>query len=444
MNALTGGVREWRRVVEERYSSERPASEALFNRARQALPGGDTRYSATLEPFSTYFVGGRGQELWDADGNRYVDLINNNTSLVHGHAHPVILDAVQRQLVNGTAWTGPNPAQVDLAELLVERVPSFERVRFTNSGSEATAMMIKVARAFTGRDLIMKMDAAYHGSGDLFEFGPSADDPTRAAPLMAGLPTNLADNVIIGSFNDTDLCLELIERYRDRLAAVISDAGAEHCTNGADVRLPRSAAGSDDAARRPALFRRGHHPPPVARRRPGAIRRDAGSDGGRQDHRGRLSVGAFGGRADVMAITDPAGSMKVAHAGTFNGNPVTMAAGRESVAMLTTEAFSHLERMGRELERGLHAAVAESRAPMDVARSGSLLWLDVAPGADSAWTEIAPQIRRTLRVAYLEKGVHAMGINATTVMTDADVHRGVDAIQDVLEELMSFVGEAVA
>jgi len=221
VSSRSTGVAAWRKAVESRYAAGRPASAALFERASRSLPGSDTRFSATLDPFSTYFVGGSGTELHDADGNSYLDLVNNNTSLIHGHAHPAIVEAVERQVRQGTAWVGPNPAQVEVAELLVERVPSLERVRFTNSGSEATAMMIKVARAFTRRDMIMKMDAAYHGCGDLFEFGPAPDDPSRPVPLMDGLPANLADNLVIGHFNDTAGCVDLIERYRDRLAAVI-------------------------------------------------------------------------------------------------------------------------------------------------------------------------------------------------------------------------------
>jgi len=438
-------ITEWRHTVEDRYTAGRPKSAALFERAQRFLPGGDTRYSSTLEPFSTYFTAGHGQELIDADGNRYLDFVNNNTALVHGHAHPAIVEAAQRQLAHGTAWAGPNPRQVDLAELLVERVPSFERVRFTNSGSEATSMMIKVARAFTGRELVMKMDAAYHGCGDLFEFGPSADDPARPEPLMAGLPANLADNLVIGHFNDVAGCLELIERHRDRLAAVI-------LTPVMSAGLVEPAPGFLEALRA-ATTRHGillcfDEVITLRLGRGGAQERfgvvpDLTAVG--KIIGGGFPVGAFGGRADVMAITDPAGDMRVAHAGTFNGNPVTMAAGLASVELLTPDAFAHLERIGDALERGLRAAVAESRAPMNVARSGSLLWLDVDSTADGGgWAHVAPEIRRTLRIAYLERGVHALGINATTVMTEQQVQQGMDAVQDVLDELMRFAPASVS
>ena len=438
-------ITEWRHTVEGRYAKRRPKSAALFERAQRFLPGGDTRYSATLAPFSTYFTAGHGQELVDADGIRYLDFVNNNTALVHGHAHPAIVEAAQRQMMNGTAWAGPNPRQVDLAEMLVERVPSFERVRFTNSGSEATAMMIKLARAFTGRDLVMKMDASYHGCGDLFEFGPSADDPTRAAPLMDGLPANLADNLVIGHFNDTAGCVELIERHRDRLAAVI-------LTPVMSAGLVEPVPGFLEALRE-ATARHG-----ILLCFDEVITLRLGTGGAQERFGvvpdltaigkiigGGFPVGAFGGRADVMAITDPNGRMTVAHAGTFNGNPVTMAAGVASVELLTPDAFARLEEIGEALERGLHAAVAESRAPMTVARSGSLLWLDVDATADGgSWASVAPEIRRTLRIAYLERGVHALGINATTVMTDQQVQHGMDAVQDVLEELMQFAPVSAA
>ena len=140
-----------------------------------------------------------------------------------------------------------------------------------------------------------------------------------------------------------------------------------------------------------------------------------------------------------MALTDPTAGARVMHAGTFNGNPVTMAAGLESVRMLTPDAFARLERTGEALEAGLRAAIAETGAPMEIARAGSLLWMDVsepAPDGDQAWAEVAPTVRSWLRNAYLNEGVAALGINATTVMTDDEVERAVGGIGRALGKLM--------
>jgi glutamate-1-semialdehyde 2,1-aminomutase len=382
VGGLAEAVEAWRRDVEAEYVARRPRSAQLNRRLVDVLPGGDTRFSVTLEPFSTFFVEAHGQELIDADGNRYLDLANNATSLIHGHAHPRIVDAATRQVARGSAWIGPNPFQVELAEELVERVPSFEKVRFTNSGTEANNLMVKVARAFTGRDLILKMGAAYHGSGDLFEFGPAPEDGRRAAPLMAGVPENLANNVVIGRFNDADFTVDLIERYAGVLAAVI-------VTPVLSVGMVEPAPGFLEAIR-------------DAAHRVGALLlfdevislRVA--RGGAQERYGVVPdltavakiigggfpVGAFGGREDVMAMTDPTLGARVMHAGTFNGNPVTMAAGLESVRMLTPEAFEGLERTGEALERGLRAVIDETGVPMVLGRAGSLLFLDLAPPAD--------------------------------------------------------------
>ena len=157
---------------------------------------------------------------------------------------------------------------------------------------------------------------------------------------------------------------------------------------------------------------------------------------------GGFPVGAFGGRADVMALTDPTAGARVMHAGTFNGNPVTMAAGLESVRMLTPDAFDRLERTGEALEAALRDAVAESGAPMEVARSGSLLWLDIptpAPDGERDWAEVAPVIRSWLRNAVLNEGVAALGINATTVMTPAEVSVAVAGIGRALIRLMDAI-----
>ena len=443
--ALRADVQAWTREIERRYAARRPRSAELHARARYALPGGDTRFSSALFPFSTYFESASGQQLQDVDGHTYVDLTNNNTALVHGHSHPAITEAVARQLGRGTAWVGPNPVQLELAELLVERVPSLERLRFTNSGSEATAMMVKVARAYTGRDLIMKMDAFYHGCGDLFEFGPSADDPTRPAPLMAGLPRNLADNLVIGRFNDTPGVLELIERHREALAAVI-------LTPVSSAGLVEPVPGFLQAVRE-ATARHGilllFDEVITLRLSPGGgqlrygVTPDMTAVG--KIIGGGFPVGGFGGRADIMAVTDPEGAIRVNHAGTYNGNPITMTAGRESLRLLTREAFEHLDGLGARLESGLRAAVTSTRAPMHVARVGSLLWLDVAPPAGATeFAEVAPAIRRTLRNAYLDNGVQALGLNTTTVMTETDVDRGIEGIRLALDELMSYVGVGVA
>lgn len=152
---------EARQRIEDEHRRRTPRSRALQERARSYLPGGDTRHGTTFPPYPTYMDHGECVYLYDIDGNSILDFTNNATSLIHGHAHPAIVRAKQQQAARGTAWHAPNELQLHLAQMLCERVPSLERVRFCNSGTEANMLAIKAARAFTGRDRILKVGAAF-------------------------------------------------------------------------------------------------------------------------------------------------------------------------------------------------------------------------------------------------------------------------------------------
>ena len=159
-------LQEARTRIEAEYRRRTPRSAALFERAGHALPGGDTRNSTTFAPYPTYVVRGEGVRLTDVDGNELLDFLNNYTSLIHGNAFPPVIDAARKQIELGSAFGAPNEFQVQLAALMCERVPSVERIRFTNSGTEGTMMAIRGARAFTGRELIVKIEGGDHGTHD--------------------------------------------------------------------------------------------------------------------------------------------------------------------------------------------------------------------------------------------------------------------------------------
>ena len=436
----------WQAAVEARYRAARPRSEAIAQRARGLLAGGETRVGSSVPPFAPVFAHGSGQELTDLDGNVVLDTTNNATSLIHGHANPAIVAAATAQISHGTQWLGLNPGIVELADLIVDRVPSVERVRFTNSGSEANGLMVKVARAFTGRDLIMKMDAQYHGSNDTFEFGPSAQgDRTQPARLMEGVPRSLADNIVIGRFNDTPGVLDLIDRHAARLAAVIM-------TPVASIGMVEPAPGFLQAIRE-ATHRHGilllfDEVISLRVARGGAQERYGVTPDVTSMAKiigGGFPVGAYGGRADIMALTDPTnGTQRVTHSGTFNGNPVTAAAGRASLELLTPAAFERLEVAGRGLERAVGTAITASGAPFHVSRAGSLLYLDFVAPQGEAWAPAAALIRRWLPTAWLSHGLLGSAINASTVMTDAQIEEVGRRFRSAMDELMGHVGEALA
>src|SRR5918999_1412203 len=212
------------------YRASSPRSAALHEAARNVMPGGDTRTVAFHAPYPLVITEGQGCRIQDADGRTYVDLLNNYTSLIHGHGHPALVAAVSERLPNGTAFPAPNEAQTRLAQLLVERVASVDMMRFCNSGSEAVMNALRAARAFTGRDLIVKMEGGYHGTYDDVEVSVHPDPrnpaagPDRAPAAVLGtrgVPGNTVDNVLVTPLNDIEAVERLMRERGQDVAAVI-------------------------------------------------------------------------------------------------------------------------------------------------------------------------------------------------------------------------------
>ena len=194
--------------IQQDYVGRTTASATAFERARKSMPGGDTRTVAFHPPYPLTIVKGEGYTLTDLDGNTYIDLLNNYTSLIHGHAFAPITEAVTAQLQLGTNYAAALEAQAELAERLTSRVQSVDKVRFTNSGTEATMMAIRGARAYTGRELIVKMEGGYHGTFDDFEVSmhPPVDSGPDGFPIPTidtrGVPQNRLQTVTVIPFND--------------------------------------------------------------------------------------------------------------------------------------------------------------------------------------------------------------------------------------------------
>ena len=419
----------WYRGVVDEYRRITPRSAALFVRGGGVLPGGDTRYSITTRPHPPYFERGEGPHIWDVDGNRRLDLNNNSTALVHGHAHPEIVAAVRSQAGSGTAWGGHNPTEVDWAGLICDRVPSIERVRFANSGTEANMHMLKVARAFTGRNLVLKLDGAYHGTYDGFEFAAEGNDGIVAS--TGGVPANLSENVVLGSWGDKDGVARLIRDNADQMGAVI-------------LTPFRSAGGFA-------------HPPEGFLENLRAVTADEGvlllfdevislrlAMGGAQDRYGvtpdmtalgkliggGLPVGAFGGRADIMAVTDPLGDMKVALAGTFNANPMTAAAGVAGLRLLTPEVYDWIDHLGGLLREGLSDVVKEHGVPLQVDGGGSLLSVACDPKV------ARPDVLMTgLSLAFGNRGVFGFPyLSTSSVMEEQHIEYVLETGRAVLAD----------
>ena len=214
----------------KRWASPDSRSAALFAEAQRVMPGGNSRTTVYVAPYPPYAATGEGCWITDVEGDRRLDCLNNYTALIHGHAHPAIVEAATRRLAQGASFPLPTPEEIELASLICDRLSSAERVRFTNSGSEAVMMAIKGARAWTGRPKIAKFEGAYHGSYDYAEvsLGSSPDNwGSLAAPASIsysrGTPPAVLDDVIVLPFNHAEVAVARIEREAKSLAAVLVD-----------------------------------------------------------------------------------------------------------------------------------------------------------------------------------------------------------------------------
>ena len=324
-------------MTDNKYLEPGARSAELYARAQAVMPGGNTRTTVFSAPYPAYVASASGATVTDVEGQTRLDFVNNYTALIHGHAHPRILDAVSRQLTLGTAVSFPTETEVRLAELLVERVDSIERLRFTNSGTEAVMMAVQAARAFTGRTKVARFEGCYHGAYDY------------------------AEDVLL-PFNQPDAVVRILAEHAGELAAVLVDPLPHRpgFIDPIDGFLPRLR----EITRELGLvlisdeiisFRLGYAGP---QERYG-YQADLTTLG--KIIGGGFPVGAFGGRADIMNAFDPSrpGS-HLTHGGTFNGNPVTMVAGYESMAMLTPAEFDRLAALGERVRVGL-ANIIEAR-----------------------------------------------------------------------------------
>ena len=433
------------------YPDPKSVSRTMYNRALASLPGGNTRTTVFMKPYPIYAARGEGCRVWDVDGNEFIDCINNFTSLIHGHAHPSLIEAATRQLSIGSAFGLPTEFEIDLAELLVSRLPSVEQVRFANSGTEAVMMALKAARAFTGRPKIAKCEGAYHGSYDYAEVSldPSPDAWGRNAPVSVayakGTPDNVLADVVTIPFNDTEAAVSLIREHGSELACVLVDpmpnraglAPADRAYLNALHEITREV-GALLVFDEVITFRLGYS---------GAqglwgIDPDLTTLG--KIMGGGFPVGAIAGRKEVMSVFDPrSGKPALPHGGTFSANPVTMRAGLAAMQLLDEAAFTRLNVIGEAVREGINEAFRRNGVPGGTVGLGSLLKIHFAdrPIRDyrSAYmTEQETKRQAVFNLGLLNRGVLAAsyGLMAlSTPMTDADVDTIVAAASDALAEV---------
>jgi glutamate-1-semialdehyde 2,1-aminomutase len=419
------------------YRASSPRSAALHEAARRVMPGGDTRTVAFHAPYPLVITEGRGCRIQDADGRTYIDLLNNYTSLIHGHAHPAVVAAVSERLPFGTAFPAPNEAQTQLAETIVDRVASVDMIRFCNSGSEAVMNALRAARAFTGRDLIVKMEGGYHGTYDDVEVSvrPDPRDPASGsghAPIgvlgTRGVPANTTDNVLVTPFNDIEAVERLMRERGQDVAAVIVEP-----VMGSAGMLP-----ADQAFLETLRVLTLEHDALLIFDEVMSFRLEPG--GVQQHYRvrpdlttfakiigGGFPVGGFGGRASVMEQFDPLGPAPLSQSGTFNGNLITMVAGVAALEAYPPAEVSRINALGERLREGLRAALRDADVPAAVTGYGSFAGLHLGAAEAHTYRDVAlidKGLARLLHLALLLEGIYVaprLTMCTSTTMDDATI-----------------------
>ena len=431
----------------ERYLQLTPNSRALWEDAREYLPGGDSRNSIFWNPYPIFIESASGCHVVDADGVDRLDFINTMTTMILGHGPEPVLRAVAEQASKGLAYNAPSRTQVRLAKLLCERVPSFDQVRFTNSGTEATLNTLRAARAFTGRQRFAKAEGGYHGTHDSVSVSVRVDpasagdaDNPRPVPASAGLPDNVERDVVIIPFNETQTARRILEENREDLAAVIVEpvlgsvgmvpADPEFLDMLRDFTQDNGSLLIFDEV---ISFR-------VAQggaQETYGVTPDLTSLG--KIVGGGFPVGAFGGRKAIMDLYDPTRGPRVSHAGTFNANPVTMVAGATTMELLTPSVYRNLAELTETLRQGVRKVCTELETPVQVTGLGSLFGIHFTPSEVRTYRDIAAEdsdLRHRMFLGLLNEGVlvasNLVG-SLSTQISEEDITGFCAAFRKVLE-----------
>ncbi len=447
---------ELERAQVQAYEDWSKLSGELAEEARRYFPGGDTRASAHYAPYPVSIERGEGCRVYDADGHALIDFMNNFTSQILGHAHPAVVEAVTEQVRLGTAYAAPTRSQVALARNLCERVPSLERIRFCSSGTEATLMTLRAARAFTGRQKVMKMEGGYHGSYELAEVslvplpnrcGPL--DHPNSLPVDASIPESALADTVVCPYNEAELATRLIEEHADDLAVVIVEP-----VLGSMGMIP--ATREFLQALRDATTRRG-----VVLVFDEVITLRLGNGGLQEVHGitpdltamgkiigGGLPIGAFGGRREILDLFDPDLQRPVLHASTFSGNPLSMAAGLATMERFTPEVVGRLNGLGDRLREGFNSVFRKAGLRGQATGWGSLVNVHLTDRPLTNARESlggmfeAGIVTRLLHLAMIRRGVTSASrlmYCISSPMGTSEIDTAVDAMEDALVELRPLI-----
>ncbi len=374
-------------------------SQALFQEAQELLPGGvdsPVRAFRAVGGAPVFIDHAAGPYLYDVDGNRYLDYVQSWGPMILGHAHPAVVEAVVRASQRGFSFGAPTQAESELAKLVIECVPSVEMIRFVNSGTEATMSALRLARAYTRRDKIVKFSGCYHGHADMLLVQAGSGVATMGLPDSPGVPAETTVHTLVAAYNDSAAVEQLFRDYAGQIAAVIVEPVAANM----GLVLPepgfleklRELTQRDGALLIFDEVMTGFRVALAGMQGRVGITPDLSCFG--KIIGGGLPVGAYGGRRDIMQMVAPVGPMY--QAGTLSGNPLAMAAGIATLTELCKPGqYEKLERKSQLLGEGIARAIHDTKTPARIQRIGAMfcLYFTADPVTDYAGAKRADTVR---------------------------------------------------
>jgi len=425
-------------------------SDLLFARALDLIPGGvnsPVRAFRSVGCSPLFIAKGEGSRIRDVDGNEYIDYVGSWGPMILGHAHPRVIDAVRRAAGSGTSFGAPTVLEVSLAELITRLVPSVEMVRMVNSGTEATMSALRLARAYTGRDRLIKFEGCYHGHADPFLIRAGSGAMTLSVPDSPGVPAAVASLTLTAGFNNLESVAALFRAHPGEVAAlivepVVGNMGCVPPEPGFLEGLRRICTGEGTVLIFDEVMTGFRVAPGGAQERYG-VRPDLTTLG--KIIGGGLPVGAYGGKREIMSLVAPAGP--VYQAGTLSGNPLAMTAGLETLSILAADPgiYNLLEQRSRRLEEGIAGTIRSLGLPLTQNRTGSMSTLFFTPapvrdyaGALGADTKrFAAYFREMLRRGiYCAPSQFEAGF-VSAAHTDDDIDRTIEANREALRAAFS-------
>ncbi len=427
-------------------------SEQLFAQALKVLPGGVSRNTIFRKPHPFYAEQGEGCYVTDIEGVTRIDFANNMASLIHGHAYPAIVEAVSAQLHKGSCFTMATESEVQYAQLLCDRVPSFDKIRFVNSGTEAVMAMLKASRAYTGKAKIAKVEGAYHGAYDYAEVSQTANpsnwgdvDKPTSIPVAVGTPEKALEDVVVIPFNDTERAINILNQHKDDIACILVDL------------LPHRVGlipASNDFINALHQWTRDNQSLLVFDE---VITFRTNYSGAQQNYDvepdltamgkiigGGFPAGALAGRDEVMKVLDPTeAKVLLPHSGTFSANPVTMTAGYTALKMFDQAAVEKLNSLADYAKEEITKAIADVGIGACVTGAGSMFRVHLKPEPPKNYREAYVDKKESALITKLLDHLFDNGIimintcsaTLSTAMTTKEIDTLVAALKDGFEML---------